>query len=638
MDDEKGSGAWSRVPTWDGDPKSWRAFKREMDWWLESLDVASTTKYNLAARWLLRQTGIVRQRGEEFSPSELAHQPEVTGRDPETGEDVVLTPADPLHGIRKLMSALESINGKTVLDKRGDLRNSFYLEMKRKPGERISEFCTRFRSAVADLRMEGVTLPSGELGWFLKQKLGLDAIRQQLLETALQGKETYEETEVEVLRLFRDLHVSDPLSRRVTEAPRNPVLNRFLAQQRGFPSRSSYPPSSAAASMSSGGSGKTSSTFASRNSTYRRPFPSSMRQANVTETEEDEAPEDEEEPTAEPEGGGNLEEVLQAEAEILATELEEALEDGVDADFIQSLEDSVESAAEALVTMREARHQLAEVKKDRGYGKVPPSGSAASSAKSKVDAKKSSGKYPCFDCGKPGHWAGDAACPNPGAGLGRKSARKPKSVKVVESFNTEHVVDVGLQEPQEVNEVLTVSKAYPNMSIGEALDHVPPGREVNAVHVGLAQDKRLVGALDSACNRTVTGPQWLNTFIQALQTAPSDVQALVQCTPENETFRFGDGGTQVSRERWRLPMMIGNNLVCFNVSIVPVPSLGLLLGRDFLETLGATMSFSKRVIKFDYIDSTAIPLKQLAAGPLPAAAAPAILERCGHSALEETWH
>ena len=77
------------------------------------------------------------------------------------------------------------------------------------------------------------------------------------------------------------------------------------------------------------------------------------------------------------------------------------------------------------------------------------------------------GKYPCFDCGKPGQWAGDVTCPSPGAGLGRKSARKPKSVKVVESLNTEHVVDVCLQEPQEVNEVLTVSKAYPNMSIGE---------------------------------------------------------------------------------------------------------------------------------------------------------------------------
>ena len=69
-DDEKGSGAWSKVPTWDGDPKSWRSFQREMEWWLESLDVNATTKYNLAARWLLRQSGIVRQRGEEFTPSE----------------------------------------------------------------------------------------------------------------------------------------------------------------------------------------------------------------------------------------------------------------------------------------------------------------------------------------------------------------------------------------------------------------------------------------------------------------------------------------------------------------------------------------------------------------------------------------
>lgn len=99
-----------------------------------------------------------------------------------------------------------------MLDKRGDLRNALYLELKRRPGERINEFCTRFRSAVADLKMEGVTLPSSELGWLLKQKLGLDAIRQQLLETALQGRESYEETEVEVLRLFQDLHVADPLS------------------------------------------------------------------------------------------------------------------------------------------------------------------------------------------------------------------------------------------------------------------------------------------------------------------------------------------------------------------------------------------------------------------------------------------
>ena len=64
-------------------------------------------EYNLAARWLLRQSGLVTARGEEFTPDELEHQPEVVGKDPATGEDVVLTPADPLPRIKILMKALE---------------------------------------------------------------------------------------------------------------------------------------------------------------------------------------------------------------------------------------------------------------------------------------------------------------------------------------------------------------------------------------------------------------------------------------------------------------------------------------------------------------------------------------------------
>lgn len=35
--------------------------------------------------------------------------------------------------------------------------------------------------------------------------------------------------------------------------------------------------------------------------------------------------------------------------------------------------------------------------------------------------------------------------------------------------------------------------------------------------------------------------------------------------------------------------------------VIGVPSLGLLLGRDFL---GATMSFSRRVIKFDFLNTS----------------------------------
>ena len=179
-DKDSGGGSWYKVPQCDGSPQTFRAFKKEMSWWTQSLDLQSTKKYNLAARWLIRQTGIVRQRGEEFEPEELAYKPAVLGTDPDDDSEVVLEEEDLLFGIKKLMRAFEEMNGKSALDKRGELRNQFYLELARRPGERISEFCTRFRVMVGELKAEGVQLPSTELGWFLRTKLGLDPLREQI--------------------------------------------------------------------------------------------------------------------------------------------------------------------------------------------------------------------------------------------------------------------------------------------------------------------------------------------------------------------------------------------------------------------------------------------------------------------------
>ena len=173
----------------------------------------NTKKYNLAARWLLRQSGVVRQRGEEFTPKELEYQRAVTTTDTE-GQQITISEEDPFAGINKLLKALESINGKSALDRKGELRNQFYLNLQRCPGERPADFLSRFRALTAEMRTEGIDLPTGELGWFLREKLGLDRLRKQLLETALQGKESYEDVELEVLRLFKDLHASDPLMRR----------------------------------------------------------------------------------------------------------------------------------------------------------------------------------------------------------------------------------------------------------------------------------------------------------------------------------------------------------------------------------------------------------------------------------------
>ena len=46
---------------------------------------------------------------------------------------------------------------------------------------------------------------------------------------------------------------------------------------------------------------------------------------------------------------------MQTEAEALAAELDAAAEEGLDPATLQEIEDSVETAAEALLTMREAK-------------------------------------------------------------------------------------------------------------------------------------------------------------------------------------------------------------------------------------------------------------------------------------------
>ena len=602
-DKDQNGGAWSRVPTWDGSPQTWRTFKREMTWWTSALDLQSTLKYNLAASWLLRQSGIVRQRGEEFLPEELEAQQEVTGIDPETQEKVALTPADPLKGLNKLMTALEGMNGRTTLDKKGELRNMFYQDLKRKPGERIAEFCSRFRVLVADLKTEGVLLPSSEVGWFFRTKLGLDPIRVQLLDTALGGAEEYETIEREVLRLFKELHVQDPLNR-TRDVKGSPVLQRFLnqPQQSSFSRPSSYAPSMASStrtfrSSSSAPSGAPSSRF----SNLRKPKQVMVSETdlNAEEPEEEELVEDGGEPQS-------LEEVLQTEVEALATELEEAAELGVDEDALKEVEESVEAAAEALMTMKESRHRLQEVRKDRGYGKA----SGGADNKSKMNPKKTS-KNPCFDCNLPGHWAGDPECKKPGQQLGRK---KPKQVQLAEVLNTEHTIEEKFEEhPNEVLAVSSVGTLTKSFAVALEESHKTP-KEVHAASSKMSLDKRLVGALDSACNRTCTGNEWLAGFLSGLREAPAEIRALVRQEEEHETFRFGNGGTQVSLRRWRLPFVVGDVLMCVWVSVVPVNTLGLLLGRDFLEAIGANLDFARRTLTCDWIASKPMTLKQLSAG------------------------
>ena len=96
-----------------------------------------------------------------------------------------------------------------------------------------------------------------------------------------------------------------------------------------------------------------------------------------------------------------------------------------------------------------------------------------------------------------------------------------KHVMIAETLNTECLIPSSLSaadepvEPNEVHAVFAV-KIFPRTSLSEALDASPAMPVGNEPQPELARDKRLVGALDSACNRTVTGSTWLSGFLEEL--------------------------------------------------------------------------------------------------------------------------
>lgn len=137
MSDEKGhgyAGGWSEsgfdssIPVWDGRADTLREFRRTVTWWLSSIDLSKTKGFNLAARFAMKQRGSARLRALEFTPDDLAYTPEVDDPDNPDGEKLVLREADYTAGVWKLIDAWEVMVGKTLNDKKGELRERFYTQ------------------------------------------------------------------------------------------------------------------------------------------------------------------------------------------------------------------------------------------------------------------------------------------------------------------------------------------------------------------------------------------------------------------------------------------------------------------------------------------------------------------------------
>ena len=210
----------------------------------------------------------------------------------------------------------------------------------------------------------------------------------------------------------------------------------------------------------------------------------------------------------------DLDEVLETEAEALAAELEQAENEGVDPNMLEQLEGYVENAAEALITMRDAKTRLQEVRRDRGFGKAGPGPSAGAGGKPSQGFKK---RGVCHDCGLPGHWAGDAACNRPGAGLakpkrGGRGGASPVSsapsgsphrpVQLVETFAAE----AGGEEEEHVSHEVSVVS-----TLEQALEATCP-REVCAQRQWLLTKRTSVHLTRLAIGQCVAELGWRATL------------------------------------------------------------------------------------------------------------------------------
>ena len=110
--------------------------------------------------------------------------------------------------------------------------------------------------------------------------------------------------------------------------------------------------------------------------------------------------------------------------------------------------------------------------------------------------------------------------------------------------------------------------------------------------------------LDTACQRTVCGREWMTQHAQALQDFRLQPHS-VSCA---EAFQFGRGQPITARSRVYFPSVIGDVYMLLGASVVDTP-IPLLASNTLLETLDAVIDIGKQQVFFRKIGVTADIIK-----------------------------
>ena len=501
-----GNADFSRIPTWDGNPATWWKYKAEVELWKEAENLKA--EYSLAARMVQKLTGTARIRAnlidlEKLRPQRpVAAAPAVTDSNgAEITPAVIAVEANWTKGIDFLMEELEKMIGVTPVVKKAQQRSWFYNVLKRKNGEAMNTWLTRFRAGLKRCADDGVDLSQNEeIGWWLVEKSGLSKERKERLMSRLSQDYDYAEVEKEMLQIFPEIHIGE-------------------------------------------GRGSTDSSS--------RPRGGHTRRANVTDGQESVVSEGEPQGEPEEEDGSSmssedrLEHVLEEELSALAAYVEEG--DDVSEGELENITVAAQQINDAMITMKESRKKIQAARKDRTYTpkhkpKRPnsphPNRSAGSSGdrprNTSEEIKKRKAKSNCSVCGRRGHWSGDPECPGPD--------RHARVCVCIPCLSGDDPNPDSIQEAR-------VSISMHNDSEGGQLTDLQNCMIADNTTMGY-------GAADSACNRTCCGGRWMDYFTGELDKL--NYPYLVN--PIKETFRFGGGERLVAEQQYVIPIgMFGIN-------------------------------------------------------------------------------
>ena len=137
----------------------------------------------------------------------------------------------------------------------------------------------------------------------------------------------------------------------------------------------------------------------------------------------------------------------------------------------------------------------------------------------------------------------------------------------------------------------------------------------NSVNEGtmaqLVEESKGLAILDSGCNKTVCGENWLRAYINAL---PVGLSSEVKVLPSEQIFTFGDGKTILSKRKIKMPCWIGGRRGTFTTDVVDC-NIPLLLSRDSMEIINLVLNFRKNEASF-FDENIKVKLKVTASGHL----------------------